>query len=243
MGFSAVSCFFHLAGVVGCREAFLPKRKLGLGQLLCTLRVRAPVFRVEMESRWSLGWTPQALAWLPSGPQREPTALRRKGLRWHTLAVRRLPAPVSPADWGGSAPGGIPAGAPGDGRGPRPLPGSGAGGIGSAGGQPGSQLSLGSPLSVKPIRLAVRQLERLFCASLRRCEGFSLGKKSVVECLPSSNATQPRARPEAQGSRRESKFSDPRLLGILQRRSCGASLAEKECVSGGGRIASLPGRG
>ncbi|KAL1772590.1 potassium voltage-gated channel subfamily A member 3 [Sigmodon hispidus] len=38
---------------------------------------------------------------------------------------------------------------------------------------------------------------------------FSLGKKSVVECLPSSNATQPRARPEAQGSRRESKFSDP----------------------------------
>lgn len=76
------------------------------------------------------------------------------------------------------------------------------------------------PLYVKPIRPAVRQLERLFCASLPRCEGFSLGKKSVVECLPSSNATQPRARPEAQGSWRESKFKRPLLLGILQRQSC-----------------------
>ena len=33
MGFSAVSCFFHLAGVVGCREALQPKRKLDLEQL------------------------------------------------------------------------------------------------------------------------------------------------------------------------------------------------------------------
>lgn len=47
-----------------------------------------------MESRWSLGWTSQAPARLPSGPQREPTALCRKGLRWHTLAVWRLWAPV-----------------------------------------------------------------------------------------------------------------------------------------------------
>lgn len=53
------------------------------------------------------------------------------------------------------------------------------------------------PLSEKPIRLAAWQLERLFCAFLPRCEGFSLGKKSVVECVPSSNATQPKARPEA----------------------------------------------
>lgn len=46
------------------------------------------------------------------------------------------------------------------------------------------------PLSAKPIRLAVRQLVRLFCASQPRCEGFSLGKKAVVKCLPRSNARE-----------------------------------------------------
>lgn len=101
------------------------------------------------------------------------------------------------------------------------------------------------PLSVKPILLAVKQLERLFCASLPRCEGFSLGKKSVVECLPSSNATQPRARPEAQGSRRESKFSDPGSPAFYRGDLAvcrGLSSWVGVCV-GGGRIASSPGHG
>lgn len=57
------------------------KRKLDLGQLPgddCSApsEFRLPCFQVETEPRWSLGWTSQAPTRLPSGPQREPTALR-----------------------------------------------------------------------------------------------------------------------------------------------------------------------
>lgn len=44
MGFSAVSCFFHLAGVVGCGEEEARSGAAAWRRLLCTLRVQAPVF-------------------------------------------------------------------------------------------------------------------------------------------------------------------------------------------------------
>lgn len=77
---------------MGCREALLPKRKLDLGQLLGDACSAPSEFGLlGFRWRWSLGG-PSA------GPRRHrlgcprarsgnPPALRRKGLRWHTLAV------------------------------------------------------------------------------------------------------------------------------------------------------------
>lgn len=123
------------------------------------------------------------------GPQRELTALRRKGLRWHTQAGRRLQTRVSRADSGGSAPAEsrLEPRAIREGSDPH-QPWSGREWVG--GGPARKPAFSRLPLSAKPIRLAVRQLVRLFCASQPRCEGFSLGKKAVLECLPRSNARE-----------------------------------------------------
>lgn len=79
-------------------------------------------------------------SWAALGPQREPTGPGRRGLRW-----RSLPRPAGgsgpPAR---SAPGGIPAGARGDGERAGTPPRPRAGRIGPAGGQPGSPEPPGS---------------------------------------------------------------------------------------------------
>lgn len=77
------------------------------------------------------------------------------------------------------------------GRGPRPLPTPGQAGWSRQGASSDACL-IQAPLSLLPSRLAVKLAERPFCAPCRgRWEGFFLGKKSVVERLPSSNATRP----------------------------------------------------
>lgn len=132
----------------------------------------------------------------------------------------------------GSAPGGIPAGAPGDGRGPRPLPGSGAGGIGSAGGQPGSQLSLGSPSMGSQSAPQSGSLSVCSVLPCRDVRDFLLGRNRWSSACPAQMPPNPEQglRPRDPGGRVSS--SDPVCWAFYRGdlAACGASLAGKECV-------------
>lgn len=106
----------------------------------------------------------------------------------------------------------------------------GAGGNGSAGGQPGSQLSLGSP---SPRNQSAWQSGSLCVCSVLPSpdvRGFLLGRKQCSSACPG----QMPARPKAQGSRRETKFRDLSYPAFYRGglAACRASLAGKECVLG-----------
>jgi hypothetical protein len=92
------------------------------------------------------------------------------------------------------------------GRGLRPLPALGPAGLGRQGASPEASFLQAPPLAAAKPPRSQASWAFVLRSLPRTCEGFSLEEKSVVERLPSSNATRLTGRPVAQGSQRESKF-------------------------------------